>query len=159
MYYQWHICVMMQLVMKHDKWKTVAVCLWTHDGKIPWKCFLYYWPFVRGIHWSAVDSLHKGLICKALMCSLLLALRSCWTNRQSASDLRCHVELIWHDEDIWFLTRSVRRFEEEYWMGQVIWRCICLMNIFHFLVTILIEVFCFHQGSNFISLSHHCCGS
>ena len=27
---------------------------------IPWKLFSYYWPFVRGIHWSPADSFHKG---------------------------------------------------------------------------------------------------
>ena len=24
------------------------------------KCFSYHWPFVRGIHWSLMDSTHKG---------------------------------------------------------------------------------------------------
>ena len=31
-----------------------------HDDVIKWKQFLRYWPFVRGIHRSPVDSPHKG---------------------------------------------------------------------------------------------------
>ena len=30
-----------------------------HDAVIKWKHFPRYWPFVRGIHWSPVNSLHK----------------------------------------------------------------------------------------------------
>ena len=32
----------------------------THDDVIKWKNFLRYWPFVRGIHRSPVNSSHKG---------------------------------------------------------------------------------------------------
>ena len=31
-----------------------------HDDVIKWKHFLRYWPFVRGIHRSLVNSPHKG---------------------------------------------------------------------------------------------------
>ena len=31
-----------------------------HDVVVAWKCFLHYWPFVRGIHRSLVVSPHKG---------------------------------------------------------------------------------------------------
>ena len=31
-----------------------------HDDVIKWKHFLRYWPFVRGIHRSPVNSSHKG---------------------------------------------------------------------------------------------------
>ena len=34
-----------------------------------WICFLYYWPFVRGIHWSPVDSPHKGPVMQVLCVS------------------------------------------------------------------------------------------
>ena len=33
---------------------------WSHDDVIKWKHFSRYWLFVRGIHWSLVDSKHKG---------------------------------------------------------------------------------------------------
>ena len=31
-----------------------------HDDVSKWKHFLHCWPFVRGIHWSLVDSPHKA---------------------------------------------------------------------------------------------------
>ena len=35
--------------------------IWTpYDDVIKWKHFPRYWPFVRGIHWSPVNSPHKG---------------------------------------------------------------------------------------------------
>ena len=34
--------------------------LWFHDDVIKWKHFPRYWPFVRGIHRSTVNSPHKG---------------------------------------------------------------------------------------------------
>ena len=37
----------------------VLVMAW-HDDVIKWKHFPRYWPFVRGIHRSPVNSLHKG---------------------------------------------------------------------------------------------------
>ena len=39
----------------------------THDDVIKWKEFPCYWPFVRGIHRSPVNSRHKGQRCGALM--------------------------------------------------------------------------------------------
>ena len=38
-----------------------------HDDVIKWKHFPCYWPFVRGIHQSLVDSPHKGQWCWALV--------------------------------------------------------------------------------------------
>ena len=38
------------------------------------------WPFVRGIHWSSMDSPHKRLAAQALIFSLMLAWTNCWTN-------------------------------------------------------------------------------
>ena len=35
-------------------------CLFVHDDVIIWKHFPLYWPFVRGIHRSPVNSSHKG---------------------------------------------------------------------------------------------------
>ena len=33
-----------------------------HEDVVPWKCLPHYWPFVRGIHRSPVDSPHKGSV-------------------------------------------------------------------------------------------------
>ena len=58
----------------------------THDDVIKWKHFPRYRPFVRGIHRSPVDSLHKGQWHRALMFSLIYT----WTNGWDAGDLRRH---------------------------------------------------------------------
>ena len=44
-----------------------------HDDVIKWKHFPRYWPFVRGTHWSLVDSPHKGQQRGTLMFSLICA--------------------------------------------------------------------------------------
>ena len=43
----------------------------THDDVIKWKYFPLYWPFVRGIHRSSVNSAHKGQWRGALMYPLI----------------------------------------------------------------------------------------
>ena len=50
-----------------------------HDDVIKWKHFPRYWPFVRGIHRSPVNSPQKGCWRGALMFSLICA----WTNRRA----------------------------------------------------------------------------
>ena len=45
-----------------------------HDDVIKWKHFPRYWPFVRGIHWSSVNSPHKGQWRGALMFSFICSL-------------------------------------------------------------------------------------
>ena len=61
-----------------------------HDDVIKWKHFPRYWPSVRGIHRSPVNSPHKGQWRGALVFTLIYA----WTNGRShnrdAGDLRCH---------------------------------------------------------------------
>ena len=61
-----------------------------HDDVIKWKHILYYWPFMRGIHQSPVNSPHKGQWCGALMFSLICAWIRGWVNNRGAGDLRCH---------------------------------------------------------------------
>ena len=57
-----------------------------HDDVIKWKHFPRYWPFARGIHWSPVNSPHKGQWRGALVFSLICA----WVNNREAGDLRHH---------------------------------------------------------------------
>ena len=54
------------------------------------KHFLCYWPFVRGIYRSPVDSPPKGQWHWALMFSLMCAWTTGWTNSRDAGDLQCH---------------------------------------------------------------------
>ena len=63
---------------------------WPHDDVIKWKYFPRYWPFVRGIHRSPVNSPHKGQWRWALMFSLICAWTNGWVNIREAGDLRRH---------------------------------------------------------------------
>ena len=60
----------------------------THDDVIKWKHFPQYWPFVRGIHRSPVNSPHKGQWRRALMFSLVCVWIKSWVNIREAGDLR-----------------------------------------------------------------------
>ena len=59
-----------------------------HDDVIKWKYFPRYWRFVRGIHRSPVNSLHKGQWRGALMFSLICVWINSWVNNGEAGDLR-----------------------------------------------------------------------
>ena len=61
-----------------------------HDDVIKWKHFSRYWPFVRGIHLSPVNSPQKGQWRGALMFSLIFAWTNDWVNNRGAGDLRRH---------------------------------------------------------------------
>ena len=62
----------------------------SHDDVIKWKPFPRYWPFVRGIHQSPVNSPHKGQWRWALKFSLICVWINCWVNNRKAGDLRCY---------------------------------------------------------------------
>ena len=61
-----------------------------HHDVIKWKHFPRYWPFVRGIHRSPVNSLHKGQWRGALMFSMICPRINGWVNNREAGDLRRH---------------------------------------------------------------------
>ena len=65
-------------------------CQLQHDDVIKWKHFPRYWPFVRGIHRSPVNSPHKGQWRRALTFSLTCAWINSWVNNHESGDLRCH---------------------------------------------------------------------
>ena len=60
----------------------------THADVIKWKPFPRYWPFVRGIHRSPVNSPHKGQWRGALMLSLVSSSINGWVNNGKTSHLR-----------------------------------------------------------------------
>ena len=62
----------------------------SHDDVIKWKHFPRYWPFVREIHRSPVNSPHKGQWRGALMFSLICVWLNGWVNSREAGDLRRH---------------------------------------------------------------------
>ena len=59
-----------------------------HDGVIKWIHFPRYWPFVRGIHRSPVNSPRKGQWRGALMFSLICIWINGRANNREAGDLR-----------------------------------------------------------------------
>ena len=59
-----------------------------HHAVIKWKHFPRYWPYVRGIHRSPVNSPHKGQWRGALVFSLIGARINGWVNKREAGDLR-----------------------------------------------------------------------
>ena len=72
-----------------------TVCGWykwrnRHDEVTHWKHFPRYWPFVRGIHRSLVNSPHKGQWRGTLMFSLIWAWINGWVINGEAGDLRHH---------------------------------------------------------------------
>ena len=66
-----------------------------HDDVIKWKHFPRYWPFVRGIHRSPVNSPHRGQWRGALMFSLICVWINGWVNNGEAGDCpACRTTLI-----------------------------------------------------------------
>ena len=61
-----------------------------HDDVIKWKHFPRYWPFVRRIHQSPVNSPHKGQWRGALMFSLICAWINGCVNKGEDGALRRH---------------------------------------------------------------------
>ena len=61
-----------------------------HEDVIKWKHFPCYWPFVLEIHWSPVNSPHKGQWRGALVLSLICTCINGWLNNREADHLRHH---------------------------------------------------------------------
>ena len=59
-----------------------------HDDVIKWKHFPRYWPFVRGIYRSPVNSPHKGQWHRALIFTLICVWINGCVNNREAGDLR-----------------------------------------------------------------------
>ena len=67
------------------------VAIWddiSHDDVIKWTHFPRYWPFVRGIYQSPVNSPHKSQWRGALMFTLICTRINGWVNNREAGDLR-----------------------------------------------------------------------
>ena len=58
------------------------------EDVIKWKHFPRYWPFVRGIQRSLVNSTHKGQRRGTLMFSLICVWINGWVNNREVGDLR-----------------------------------------------------------------------
>ena len=60
---------------------------WVEHDITHWRC---YWPYVRGIHWSPVNSTHKGQWRRALMFSFTCVWINGWVNNRETGDLKRH---------------------------------------------------------------------
>ena len=98
-------------------WKSMK-----HEEVIKWKHFPRYWPLVRGIHRSPVNSPHKCQWRGTLIFSLIFAWIKGWVNNGEAGDLRCyraHYDVIvminpfWPSDAIW-----------RQWTGRALFRAI-----------------------------------
>ena len=85
---------------KNQWWPSPLICITYHPQHydvIKRKHFPRYWPFVRGIHRSPVNSPHKGQWRGALMFSLICVWINGWVNNRKAGDLgryRAHYDVI-----------------------------------------------------------------
>ena len=61
-----------------------------HDDAIKWKQFQRNWTFARRIHWSPVNSPHRGHWRGALIFSMICVWINGWANNREAGDLRRH---------------------------------------------------------------------
>ena len=78
----------------HEQRRLMLLCwirtIISHDEFIKWKHFPRYWPFVRGIHRSPVNSPDKDQWRGALMFSLICVWINGSVNNGEAGDLRRH---------------------------------------------------------------------
>ena len=98
-----------------------------HDDVIKWKHFPRYWPFVRGIHRSPVNSTHKGQWRKALMFSLICAWINGWANNGEAGDLGRHCA---HYDVTVMLAIDCGRTKSDFVPKKVVWRTSYAMGSF-----------------------------
>ena len=81
------VCVGNWMATLHPQRRIDIQCL-TQVTK--WKHFPRYWTFLWGIHWSPVNSPHKGQWRGALLFSLSCTWIKGWVNNHEAGDLRRH---------------------------------------------------------------------
>ena len=79
-----------------------AVISLGHDDVTRWKHLPRYWPFVRGIHRSSVDSPHKSQRRGALMFSLICARTNSWASTRYAGDLGRHDVIVMEIVMYWY---------------------------------------------------------
>ena len=89
-----------------------------HDDIIKWKHFRRYWPFMRGIHRSQVNSPYKGQWRGALMSSLICPWINSWVNNGEAGDLGRHRA---HYDVTAMLIRSLNAFHKVSIMRYLSW--------------------------------------
>ena len=100
------------------KWALNAAWKYIHDDVIKWKHFPHYWPFVRGIHRSLVNSPRKGQWRGALMLSFICVWINGWVNNHKAGDLRCY--RAHYDVTVMYHSSSLIKYSKKY-LGIFMW--------------------------------------
>ena len=90
-----------------------------HDDVIKWKHFSRYCPFVHRIHWSPVNSPHKGQWHGALILSLINAWINGRVNNREAGDLGCHHA---HYDITVMISGSATSNNNILWKKQILWK-------------------------------------
>ena len=98
------------VVLLDAPWWVYSPNLRFEDDIIKWEHFLRYWPFVRGIHRSPVNSPMKGPWCGFFMFSLICTWPNGWVNNRGTGDLSRH----WAHYDV-TLMQSDQRFDWNAW--------------------------------------------
>ena len=123
-----------------------------HDDVIKCKRFPRYWPFVRGIHRSPVNSPHKGQWRGALMFSLICAWSDSWANNGDAGDLRrysAHYDvivivrragLLWSQQDF-----------ESRW-SVPLFKCLTVLEFSFILFDLCLLITCFNFIMNYVPI-------
>ena len=104
------------IIMPHPKAYVGAKALkirGMHGDVIKWKHFPRYWPFVRGIHRSPVNSPHKGQWHGALMFSFICVWINGLANNGEAGDLRryCAHYDVTVMVQVWVITTGLLRIK------------------------------------------------
>ena len=103
----------------------------THDDVIKWKHFPRYWPFVRGLHRSSVNSTHKSQWRGAVMFSLICVCINGWVNNLEAGDLRrylAYFDVSVTDHTFLLQSNGVKRLSEQ---------CVCLIFVSYLIICAL----------------------
>ena len=119
MKFRWGLCVCPSHV------RSVARCLfhgssWRHQMET----FSRYWPFVRGIHRSPVNSPNKGRWRGTLMFSLIWAWMNGWVNNREAGDY--YLNQCWNIQ--WNFNRNSYIFIQEYPFENVGWKMASILS-------------------------------
>ena len=123
---------------------TVSQSTWWPSDVMKWKHFPRYWPFVRGIHRSPVDSPHKGQ----------------WRGALMFFDLRLNIRMSKQCWGWWFETPSRplwRHCNDKWTQGQtrVLW--VTKTNFLRSFIMFMVSVFSTYQTplTNYISHSYN----
>ena len=107
----------------------------THDDVIKRKHLPRYWPFVRGIHRSPVNSPQKGQWCGVLMLFFICAWINGWVNNREAGDLRGH--RAHYDVIVMYLSSACHNKP---------WQNVNCMHTYAYLVRYVISPHCFNSS-------------